>query len=93
MKKIALISVYSKQGIVEFAKELVELGFKPENITLAAPSNNDEKTDARVFLEIVEKQGGGGMDSYTLDTPAVVARGKVQSVLDTTTPPDRCSGC
>src|ERR1051326_672752 len=54
--KTALISVYNKEGIVEFAKELVDLGFK----ILASGGTAKELSSAGIEVTDVASLVGGG---------------------------------
>jgi phosphoribosylaminoimidazolecarboxamide formyltransferase / IMP cyclohydrolase len=56
MSKIALISVYNKEGIVEFAKELTSLGFE----ILASGGTAKALTDAGIPVKDVASLVGGG---------------------------------
>ena len=61
---------------------LVELGFKPENITLVSTSDEREKEDAAARIEMVRARGGSGMEGYDVHVPVDVAAGKIQAVLE-----------
>jgi len=55
-KKLALISVYNKTGIVEFAKKLVELGWK----ILSSGGTAKKLAEAGVAVKDVAELVGGG---------------------------------
>lgn len=60
---------------------LVELGFKPENITMLTTSDELERKDAQDRIDMVRERGGSAMEGYDVHVPVDVAAGKVYAIL------------